>query len=188
MDSSLKEITLKSFMKQIPSEVFEELQKEALKDLDHTKKRNISIVLYSLHSADSIAYVFHTFENATKAELPSLMEHFPNDELIEQYNVSLFHLLVEEHCEELKKNGHEQLIKDMDEYYNSVILSGIRGPETKSNWDFKISPEVIKHLYTEILTYKDLIEDINKVQEELFTVCIKDEESWNYVKKQLLQC
>lgn len=188
MNSSLKNLTLKGLMEQLPSEVLQDLQKEALKDLDYILKRDICIVLYSLHSTDSIAYVFHTFENVTKAELPSLMEHFPNDELIERYNVSLFHLLVEEHCKELKKNGYKQFMKDMDEHYNSVILSDIREPNHNSFWDFKISPEVIKHLYTEILTYKDLIKDINKVKEELFTVCIKDEESWNYVNKQLLRC
>ena len=185
MDSSLKGLTLKGLMEQLPSELVQELQKEALKDLDHTKKRDISIVICNLQSKELEPYVFHTFINITKAQLPSMMvEYFPNDRLIKQYNISLFQVLLEHRKDELK--NHEEIrefILSFEEDYNRRLVSNYLGQPDKDHWSISIPPRYLKILYTEILTYKELIEDINKVFEGYFTVCFQDEGSWTFAKK-----
>jgi hypothetical protein len=161
------------------------LQKEALKDFDYTKKRDISIITCNLQSEELKPIIFFTFVNITKAQLPSvMMEYFPNDRLIKQHNISLFQVLLEHRKDELKKYDEiREFILGLEEDYDRRLACNYLGQPYKDYWSIKIPPRYLKILYTEILTYKELIEDINMVFEGYFTVCFQDEGSWKFVEK-----
>lgn len=146
---------------------------------------NIHIVKLDL-TVNDYPSIFHTFKNATKEELPLLMKDFPNDRFIEEIGGdawSLFHLLLEKHRNKLKekemyKDVFEKMAKheDRDDWYQS---------EEYSYWyeNTKVSPELITNLYTNILGYKELIDDINEVLKGCVTVCFESEDTWKFVNK-----
>lgn len=117
---------------------------------------NIHIIDLHLNTND-FPCIFHTFENTTKAELPSLMKDFPNDELVED-GLSLFQYLLDKHKKE---------------------LDGRLGPTMFS------APVLIDTLYTIILTPDHLIEDINSFDGGRFTVCFENDRTWKFVEKLL---
>ena len=157
---SLQKISYEALLSALPVEVVEKLSETALEK----RKRDISIVLTA---PDTKPFRFYRFENITKTELPQMMKKFPNEDLIETFDLSLFELLIEKRHKELEGN---EMFKD--------VLSKLTKTEGYVYFDERcnIPSELITELYANILSYKELIEDINNVFDEYFVVCFEDDD------------